>query len=222
MHAAVQQVHNELYSSPEKIADNLMFLVQTLKTASEDIRILGAMYILELLESKDSKNQVRKVLVSNKVLKHVYLNVIDLKQDYKTKQNIEFSVLCGKIIAAIGLQHSFVNDNVYLKATNQKTLIQTNTDLTKQEEKKYEINVKSDYYNPITNQVRNMKKRDDTLELLAIPIMNQIKIEREDDLKFAIEIYKKICEVSNLSDDLPKNYFFSQFCLIKYNDERRV
>jgi hypothetical protein len=76
------------------------------------------MYILELLESNEKENKVRKVLVSPKVLKVVYLNIIDLKQDYLTQQNIEFSVICGKVIAAIGLQHQFVNDTVYLKATN--------------------------------------------------------------------------------------------------------
>ena len=98
-------------------------MVQSLRSTSEDIRILGTMYILELLESKEKDNQVRKVLVTPKVLKVVYLNILELKQDYQTKQNIEFSVLCGKVIAAIGLQHQFVNDTVYLKATNQKTLI---------------------------------------------------------------------------------------------------
>jgi len=119
MKETVLAVHNQLYDTPESIARNLTILVQNLRTASEDIRILGTMYILELLESKESDNSVRKVLVTEKVLKVVYLNIIELKQDYKTSQNIEFSVLCGKVIAAIGLQHSFVNDTVYLKATNQ-------------------------------------------------------------------------------------------------------
>jgi len=96
-------VHNELYQTDDSIAKNIIILVQTLRSASEDIRILGTMYILELLESKEKDNNVRKVLVSNKVLKVVYLNIIDLKQDFKTQQNIEFSILCGKIIAAIGL-----------------------------------------------------------------------------------------------------------------------
>ena len=61
------------------------------------------MYILELLESKDRDNNVRKILVKDTVLKVVYLNIIDLKKDYQTKQNIEFSILCGKVVAAIGL-----------------------------------------------------------------------------------------------------------------------
>lgn len=47
------------------------------------------------------------------------------------------------------------------------------------EEKKFDINVKSDYYNPITNQgAKTSKKRDETLEHLAIPLFNSMKIER--------------------------------------------
>jgi hypothetical protein len=61
------------------------------------------MYILELLESKEKDNNVRKVLITNKVLKIVYLNIIELKKDYETKSNIDFSILCGKVVAAIGL-----------------------------------------------------------------------------------------------------------------------
>ena len=103
MKDAVHCVHTELYSTEKKIADNLIVLVQGLKSASEDIRILSTRYILELLEDKDNSYNVRKVLVSNRVLKIVYLSIIDLKQDYQTEQNKEFSVLCGKVIAAIGL-----------------------------------------------------------------------------------------------------------------------
>jgi hypothetical protein len=47
------------------------------------------------------------------------------------------------------------------------------------EEKKFEINIKSDYYNPLTNQgAKNSKKRDDTLEHLAIPLFSSMQIER--------------------------------------------
>ena len=88
---------------------------------SEDIRILSTQYLLELLETKNKDYIVRKVLVSPRVLRIVYLNIIELKQDYITPQNVEFSVLCGKVIACIGLQHNFVSDGVALKATNQKT-----------------------------------------------------------------------------------------------------
>ena len=79
MKEAVQHVHNELYSSDKKIADNLIILVQNLRSASEDIRILSTQYILELLETKNKEYNVRKVLVSPRVLKIVYLSIIDLK-----------------------------------------------------------------------------------------------------------------------------------------------
>lgn len=71
------------------------------------------------------------------------------------------------------------------------------------EEKKFEINVKSDYYNPLTNQAANKssKKRDDTLELLAIPVFNSIKIERLNDIELALSIYNKMVEITNLADD---------------------
>jgi len=79
MKEAVKVVQDALYTTDQSIAANLVILVQNLKCSSEDIRILSARYILELLESKDKENNARKVLVSNKVLKAVYLNVIDLK-----------------------------------------------------------------------------------------------------------------------------------------------
>lgn len=71
------------------------------------------------------------------------------------------------------------------------------------EEKKFEINVKSDYFNPLTNQGanKNSKKRDDTLELLAIPVFNNIKIERIHDIELALSIYNKMVEITNLADD---------------------
>ena len=103
MKEAVQSVYNELYSSEEKIASNLIALIQNMSNSSEDIRVLCAQYILELLECKGPENKVREVLVSEKVLKVVYLSVIDLKKDYTTQLNVKFSVFCGKIIAAIGL-----------------------------------------------------------------------------------------------------------------------
>lgn len=78
------------------------------------------------MESKHSDDRIRKKLVEFKILKTVYTNVVALKQDYKTEKSIELSVLCGKVIAAIGLQHAFVNDELTLKATNQKTLVQQN------------------------------------------------------------------------------------------------
>jgi hypothetical protein len=65
------------------------------------------------------------------------------------------------------------------------------------------VNIKSDYYNPLTNQQnnKNTKKRDDTLEHIAIPLFSSIKIERKEELKLAVSIYKKIIELTNLAAD---------------------
>lgn len=116
---------------------------------------------------------VRKKLIEPKILKQVYTNVIQLKQNFNTEKNVEFSVLCGKVIAAIGLNHPFVNDDICLKATNQKTLI--NEDDDDESDQKKEINMKSDYYNPLTNFAKNdSKSKEDTLERLAFPIFGKL------------------------------------------------
>ena len=123
MREPVEIVANELYDTETKIAKNLVYHVGNLKNQSEDIKILGVKSVLEILECKNGEDKIRKKLVEQKVLKIVYMNVVSLKQDYKTEKSIELSVLCGKVIAAIGLQHAFVNDELTLKATNQKTMI---------------------------------------------------------------------------------------------------
>lgn len=101
---------------------------------------------------------------------------------------------------------------------------QNPADLEAGDEKKFEINVKSDYYNPISNIAggKNSCKRDDTLEQIAIPNLTRIYVEREDEVKLAHQILTQIMEISNLADDLPKNYFFSQFLLINYLNDRKI
>ena len=85
--------------------------------------------------------------------------------------------MCAKCIAAIGLCHSFVNDPVLLKATNQEALT-SSTNLTDQnEENKADPEgpggapnvIKSDYHNPLVNMRYGKDKSDHTLEFLAIP-----------------------------------------------------
>jgi len=49
--------------------------------------------------------------------------------------------------------------------------------------------------------IGDQKKRDDTLEHIAIPLFSSIKIERKEELKLAVSIYKKIIEITNLADD---------------------
>ena len=75
----------------------------------------------------------------------------------------------------------------------------------------------------MTNQQnKNAKKRDDTLEHLAIPLFASMQIERQDEIQFALSVYKKIIEITNLSDDQPKNYYYSQFLLLKFIEERSL
>ena len=136
-----------MYATEGKTAKNLGEMVKNLKGSSEVIRVLSTKYILELLESKNSEYLVRKVLVSDKVLKNVYFSIIDIKHDYSSDLKFEFSVLCGKVIAAIGLQHSFVNDTVCLKAKNQKTMTLNSIE----DEQRRDVNVQSDFFNPLTN-----------------------------------------------------------------------
>lgn len=113
---------NELYKSPEDIAESLKQLVQTLQTGNQDIRLLNTTYILELLEQQE-QSAVRKVLVSPDILKIVYQGILEMPQDYKEEKSRRLSIICAKCIAAIGLCQAFVNDPLTLKATNQITLV---------------------------------------------------------------------------------------------------
>lgn len=117
----VTLVSNELYVTKEDIAKNLKDHVLMLEKSNLDIRILGVQYILELLEEPET-NEIRKVLVTPEVLRVVYHGVLALKQRSSTYKNQKIGQMCGKVIAAIGLCHQFVNDPVLLRATNQEAL----------------------------------------------------------------------------------------------------
>ena len=45
---------------------------------------------------------------------------MELRYGLNTKNDLGF--ICARVIAAIGIFHSFVNDPIQLKATNQQTL----------------------------------------------------------------------------------------------------
>ena len=68
---SISIISQHLYSCQDDIADNLKYLVRSLQTGNEDIRLLNTTYILELLEQSEH-NQVRKVIVSHDILKIVY------------------------------------------------------------------------------------------------------------------------------------------------------
>jgi|LauGreDrversion4_2_1035121.scaffolds.fasta_scaffold17761_7 hypothetical protein len=59
---SVQIIAQHLYSTPEDITENLKYLVSSLQTGNEDIRLLNTTYLLELLEQTEP-SAVRKVLV---------------------------------------------------------------------------------------------------------------------------------------------------------------
>ena len=59
---SVQIIAQHLYSTPEDITENLKYLVTSLQTGNEDIRLLNTTYLLELLEQTEP-SAVRKVLV---------------------------------------------------------------------------------------------------------------------------------------------------------------
>ena len=88
-----------------------------LEKSNLDIRMLGVKYILELLEQPE-KDEIRRVLVSPEVLRVVYHGILQLKQRSASRRNQEIGQMSGKVIAAIGLCHQFVNDPVLLRATN--------------------------------------------------------------------------------------------------------
>lgn len=117
MKDTVAIVANELYTTRETIAENLKKHVLSLQTANEDIRILNTMYILELLEQKET-DEIRKVLMSPDVLKVVYQNILEVKHTFTTEKSEKLAIICARCIAYIGLCHPFVNDPLILKATN--------------------------------------------------------------------------------------------------------
>ena len=95
--------------------------VQMLEMSNLDIRMLGVRYILELLEKPES-DDIRKVLVTPDVLRVVYHGILQLKQRSKSSKNQSIGIMSGKVLAAIGLCHNFVNDPLLLRATNQEAL----------------------------------------------------------------------------------------------------
>ena len=52
------------------------------------------------------------------MLKVVFQGILELKHSCFTAKNQQFGSLCGRVIGAIGISHSFVNDPILLKVTN--------------------------------------------------------------------------------------------------------
>jgi hypothetical protein len=78
----VQLVQSELYSSKEEIAKNLKEHVYCLSKSNYDVKFLAVKYIQEMLESP-VKDEIRKVLVSQDVLRVVFQGLFELEKTTK-------------------------------------------------------------------------------------------------------------------------------------------
>lgn len=62
----------------------------------------------------------------------------------------------------------------------------------------------------------NLQTVDNTLELLAAPVLNKLPILRTEYIDFAENLYKIIKEMSHLSEEKPKNFFLVMFLLHRF------
>ena len=115
--------------------------------------------------------------------------------------------------------HSFVNDPVLLKATNQEALTSSTTLGDSNEETKEPEGpnaLKSDYHNPLINMKYGKDKSDHTLEFLAIPQFLQLPIERLDFGSFATRLKEIVTDLTLKTEEKPKNYYFTQYLLSRF------
>jgi len=76
--------------------------------------------------------------------------------------------------------------------------------------------IKSDHFNPITQMKYKEQKRDNTLELLAVPTFNNMPIEREYFTDFAKALLDIVTSMALTTEDRPKDFFFTQFLLTRF------
>jgi|LauGreDrversion4_2_1035121.scaffolds.fasta_scaffold19942_3 hypothetical protein len=72
----------------------------------------------------------------------------------------------------------------------------------------------------------NLQTVDNTLELLAAPVLTKLPILRTEYIQFAQNLHKIIQDLSHLSEEKPKNFFLVLFLLYRFinangGDERR-
>lgn len=90
--------------------------------------------------------------------------------------------MSGKVIAAIGLCHQFVNDPVLLRATNQEAFTsqsqvfsqdaRDDNDMEDSKDQAAPNVIRSEHYNPLVNMKYKENKSENTLETLAVPSFN--------------------------------------------------
>ena len=57
---------------------------------------------------------------------------------------------------------------------------------------------------------------------MALPILNAIKIERHNFVDLAGRLYLLVKDTLVLSNDVPKNYYYSQFLLDQFIKEQNL
>ena len=228
----VKLVSNELYATKADTAKHLKEHVQMLEKSNLDIRMLGVQYILELLEQPE-QDEIRRVLVTPEVLRVVYHGILQLKQRSSTCKNHRIGVMSGKVIAAIGLCHQFVNDPVLLRATNQEALTSQSQVFSQdarddndndQEESKEQAApnvIRSEHYNPLVNMKYKENKSENTLEVLAVPSFSQLPIETQNHLAFAENLNEIVTDLTMKTEEKPKNFYFTLYLLSRFIETQK-
>lgn len=223
----VQTVSAELYCTTEQIERSLRALLKQISCSCEDIRILAVRYILEILEQK-APDDIRRTLCKPEMLQVVHSCILELKQSSDSQKSVDFGVICAKVIAFIGLCHPFVTDPILLKANNQSTIRQGELHgQSSKSETEVITTAQSERVNPVTNMAYYKQQSvDNTLELLAVPSLNKLPLERDRPIVFATKLREIIGELTQLNEQKPKNYYFAQFLLTYFikahgGDERR-
>ncbi len=62
----------------------------------------------------------------------------------------------------------------------------------------------------------NTQNVDNTLELLAVPCLRKLPLERDNSVAFAIKLKVIIGEETLLNEAKPKNFYFVQFLLARF------
>jgi hypothetical protein len=62
----------------------------------------------------------------------------------------------------------------------------------------------------------NVQTVDNTLELLAVPCLSKLPLERDNSIAFAIKLKEIISEKTHLNEAKPKNFYFVQFLLARF------
>lgn len=62
----------------------------------------------------------------------------------------------------------------------------------------------------------NNQNIDYILEILAVPSLSKLPLERDNPVQFAKRLKQIIGEMTQLNEEKPKNYYFTQFLLARF------